>query len=373
MSRVLAFIDQSHWAMLPSAYISMRAIVESWAHTQGAPPRLSPPEQQAAIEAAREDQPSRTYTAPSSIAVMSMFGIIAPRVGMLDMSSEGCPLDLWTARYKKAMNDPEVAGIIVNSDSPGGNVYQVQETGDVVYSLRAQKPNICVVTGMGASANFWINCQFSELVGSPSSQVGSIGVLMHHMDMSRMEEELGITHTFISSPRGGNKSEGHPYAPLSEETIEWFNRQSDVYYEQFLGALARARGVKAKKIGQEWGNGRMMGAQQALSLGMVDRINPLQVEIDKLALSLLKRRPSSMRSEQVAELVEFESGALARIEQWQAVQDTVMRAGESEENARVILTAAEEDRGEVVEMLGEVGTNEALRLAKAKLALMEVM
>lgn len=373
MSRVLAYVDQSHWAMLPSAYVSMRAIVESWAHTPGSPPRLSPPEQQAAIEAAREDQPSRTYTAPSSIAVLSMFGIIAPRVGMLDMSSEGCPLDQWTARYKKAMNDPEVAGIVVNSDSPGGNVYQVQEAGDTIYSLRAQKPNVCVVTGMGASACYWLSTQFAELVVSPSAQVGSIGVLMCHEDISKAAEDAGVTVTYITSPRGGNKAEGNPFTPISEETVEWYNSQSDLYYAEFLSALSRGRGPKPKVIDQQWGRGRMLGSRQALSLGMVDRINPLQMEIDRLALSLLKKRPSSLRSEQVAELQEFSEGASMRMEQWQAVQSTVMGADESVEMAQVMVAASESDREQMVEVLGRQGAEEALRLAKAKLALMEVM
>lgn len=373
MSRILTFIDQSHWAMLPSAYISMREIVKSWAGTPDSLPRLSPPEREAAISAAREDQPSRTYTAPSSIAVLSMFGIIAPRVGMIDMSSEGCPLDWWSSRYTKVMRDPEVAGVVINIDSPGGNVYQVPETADAVFSLRAQKQNVGVVTGMCASAAYWIGSQFAELVISPSAQVGSIGVLMCHHDISKAAEDQGVSVTYITSPRGGNKAEGNPFTPLSEETIEHYNQQSDLYYDPFLGTLSRGRGPKPKVIDQNWGRGRMIGARQALSLGMVDRINPLQVEIDKMALALLKRRPNSMRAGHFAELREFEMGATARLEQWESVQATVMRADESEETAQVILTAAQTDKEEMVEMLGQQGTEEALRLAKAKLALMEVM
>lgn len=251
--RVLAFVDESYWAMLPSAYESMRAILASWAELPNSPPRLSPPEREAAISAARDDQPSRTYTAPSSIAVLNMFGVIAPRVGMIEMSTEGVALDQWAARYRKTMNDPEVAAVVVNCDSPGGNVYQVTETGDTIYSLRDLKPNVCVTTGMCASAGYWICSQFAELVCSPSAQVGSIGVLMCHHDVSKMAEEAGVEVTYISSPRGGNKSEGNPFTPLGEETIEWYNSQSDLYYADFLAALSRGRAQKTKLIDQEWG------------------------------------------------------------------------------------------------------------------------
>lgn len=334
-SRVLRFLDSTFWAMYPPAYETMRAVIESWAGLPHAMPRLSPAEQEAAVLAAQADRPSQVYTSPSSIAVINMFGIIAPRTSMIEMSQEGCPLDMWSAKYRRALSDPDIGAIAVNSDGPGGSVFQVQETGDLIYGTRGQKPVVCVVTGMSASATFWINSQFPELVASPSSQLGSIGVLMRHEDISKMAEDAGVKMTYISSPRGGNKAEGNPFTPLSDETEEYYNAQCDEYYSSFLAALARGRSVKARTIDQDWGRGRMVGAQTALKLGMVDRISTLQAEIDKLAIALSKQK-GKMRAEQEQELTAFMAG----VEERQAQEEATILA----ERAALVEEAAEAER-----------------------------
>lgn len=317
-SRVLRFLDSTFWAMYPPAYETMRAVVESWAGLPHAMPRLSPAEQEAAIIAARAARPSQVYTSPSSIAVINMFGIIAPRVSMLEVSQEGCPLDAFCAKLRRAQSDPDTGAILVNADGPGGNVFQVPETADMVYGMRGQKPMVCVVTGMSASATLWITSQFPEFVASPSSQAGSIGVLMKHEDVSKMIEDLGVKETYITSPRGGNKAEGNPFTPLSDESKEYYNSQCDEYYASFIATLSRGRGIKAKTIDQEWGRGRMVGAQAALKLGMVDRVSTLQAEIDKLAITLSKQK-GKMRAEQEQELSAFMAGVEARQAQGEAM------------------------------------------------------
>lgn len=339
--RVLRFLDSTYWAMLPSAYETMRAVVESWAGLPHAAPRLSPAEQEAAVLAARADRPSQVYTSPSSIAVLNMFGIIAPRISMLDMSQEGCPLDAFCAKLRRAQSDPDTGAVLVNIDSPGGNVFQVQETADMIYGMRGQKPMVGVVTGMCASAAFWIGTQFPALVASPSSQLGSIGVLMRHKDISKMAEDAGVKMKYITSPRGGNKAEGNPFTPLSDETEEYYNSQSDEYYSAFLAADSRGRGVKAKTIDQEWGRGRTVGAQTALKLGMVDRVSTLQAEIDRLAITLSKQK-GRMRAEQGQELTAFMAGVEERQAQGEVMAQAtqVVIAEEAAEAERVAAARA---------------------------------
>lgn len=292
-SRLLSWVDSSYWMMHPPAYETMRAILTSWAGTPGAAPPLSRAEKDAAISAAQAAKPAPSYQAPSTIVVMSMFGIIAPRSGAVDdISQECCSLDMWAARYKQVMLDSNVAGVVINCDSPGGNVYQVPECAALIRSLRDLKPNVGVVTGMSASACYYLSAQFKELVCSPSAEVGSIGVLMRHNDISKMAEDTGLTVTYITSPRDGNKAEGNPFTPLAPDSAEFLNSRTDEYYNMFLSDLAEGRGIVGKSaktmIDQEWGRGRMVGAAKALALGMVDRVGTLQSEIDKMAMSLSK-------------------------------------------------------------------------------------
>jgi len=333
--RVLRYIDSSFWAMFPPAFESMRAIVESWAGLPHAAPRLSTSEQEAAITQAQAERPVQVYSAPSMIVVMSMFGIICPRIGMLEMSQEGVALDHWLARYKKTLSDQDVAAIVINSDTPGGNVYQVQETGDSIFSLRNQKQVVCVGTGMVASAGIWLASQFPERVASPSSQWGSIGVLMRHEDLSQAAEDAGVKFTYITSPRGGNKAEGNPFTPLTDESAEYYAAQCDEYYASFLASLSRGTGAKARTIDQDWGRGRMVSAQTALKLGMVNRIGTLQGEIDKLATQLSKRK-NGMKAEHAQELTAFMAGVEER-EAWDLAARDYEAAARDEQ-------AAEEQR-----------------------------
>jgi signal peptide peptidase SppA len=304
-SRILSFIDAGFWAMHPAHFVSMREIVGSWASAPGFPPALSRADKDAAIAAAQAGRPTQAYQAPQTIAVLSIFGVISPRGGMMDdMSQQGCSMESFGAKYRSVMTDSNVAGVLVEVDSPGGNVFQVPETADLIYSLRDQKPNVAVVTGMCASAAFWLGSQFGELVACPSSEVGSIGVLMRHDDLSKAAEAAGVTVDFITSPRDGNKAEGNPFTPLGDDTREYYNSRTDEYYDMFLSALARGRDVSsqgntsaASLIDQTWGRGRMVGAAKALDLGMVDRIGTMQSEIDRMAGKLAKKAGGGARAD----------------------------------------------------------------------------
>lgn len=301
-SRILSYIDSSYWAMDLPAFCTFREVITRWAQTPGAPAPFSTEEKQAAIVlshannaealAARADTPiisagTASSSSPSSsrsIAILSIFGTITPRAGMAgDLSQVGCTMDRFAQQYQAAMTDGNIAGVIVQIDSPGGNVYQVPETADLIYSLRDRKPNVGVVTGSCASAAFWLGAQFSELVACQSSELGSIGVLMKHEDVSEAVKAEGVKITFITSPRDGNKAEGNPFEPLSADSIAYYNSRTDEYYSMFIDALKQGRGVhRNKDIGKAWGAGRMVGAAQAVALGMADRIGTMQGEMDKM-------------------------------------------------------------------------------------------
>jgi len=317
-SRLLSWLDAQTWAMHPAAFLSMREIVGRWAEAPGFPPAMSREEKDSAIAAAQAARPvTQPYQAPQTISVLSMFGVISPRAGMAsDLSQMGTSLDTFASRYQAAMTDSNIAGVIVQIDSPGGNVYQVPETSDLIYSLRDNKPNVGVVTGMGASAAYFLAAQFGELVASPSAEVGSIGVMMKHQDVSKMAEDSGVKVTFITSPRDGNKAEGNPFTPLTADTAEYLNSRTDEYYQMFLEALARGRGVNSQGpksatsiIDQSWGRGRMMGAGRALELGMIDRVGTMQSEVDRMVGKLSRKSGGGVRSEEEGGGVELVAGA----------------------------------------------------------------
>lgn len=293
--RTLHFITEGYWAIEPSRFYNMLAIVEARCGI-GLP--LTRTEKDAAIEAAQVSREPTTYSSPPQIKVLSLYGTICPRMSYLsDVSQEATSLDAFIARYRAEMADPNTGGIVVLIDSPGGNVFGVEEAGEVIYSYRDAKPNVGIITGMCASAALWLSTQFRELVACPSSDIGSIGVLMRHDDISAAAEMNGLKVTFITAPEGGYKEEGNPFEALSPECEEHYKGRCGEYYASFLKALSRGRGVKAATIDKDWGRGRMMGAKSALSLGIVDRIGTVQGEIDRMAQQIAKRGGRGVRAE----------------------------------------------------------------------------
>ena len=75
--------------------------------------------------------------------------------------------------------------------------------------------------------------------------------------------------------------EGNPYAALTDEARAAIQDRIDGYYAMFTGAVARGRGVDVADVRGGFGEGRTVGAREAVRLGMADRVGTLQQTIDR--------------------------------------------------------------------------------------------
>lgn len=180
-----------------------------------------------------------------------------------------------------AMENKAIGAIVFDINSPGGLAVGNQELHDKMMSYRGKKPMVAVANGMAASAAYYIASAADEFVVTPSGEVGSIGTVMVHADMSKYYEEAGIKTTVIKA--GKYKWEGNPYAPLTEETLEELQKGVDAHYDMFVNAVAAGRGVSAAKVKKDFGQGRMVMAEEAKSKGMVDRVDTLENVLARLS------------------------------------------------------------------------------------------
>jgi signal peptide peptidase SppA len=215
-------------------------------------------------EAARMAE-TNAVRAPTSVAVLPLKGPLASR-GAWGM--EG-----FRAALATAAANPDVGAIVLDIDSPGGTFAGTQETADAVRAAAAAKPVTACVADLCASAAYWIASAAGQIVVSPGGDVGSIGVLCVHMDMSRMLEEFGLTPTIIRSVPF--KAEGNPYEPLSPEAIANLQGEVDQAHGAFVKAVAAGRKVSVAKVQADFGRGRTMMAQNAVYAGMADRVGTL--------------------------------------------------------------------------------------------------
>lgn len=178
------------------------------------------------------------------------------------------------------VGNADVGAIVIDIDSPGGTVAGATGVTDKIFAMRGTKPIIAVVNDMMASAAYFIGSAADEIVSDPDALTGSIGTILVHMDWSQYLENAGLKPTIIKA--GDFKAEGNPYEPLTDEAKENFQNEVNAYYENFVAAVARNRGITATKVKSDFGQGRVLMAQKAKSVGMIDRIATLENVINDL-------------------------------------------------------------------------------------------
>ncbi len=261
------------WALLPSMYSTIMDLIAF----RAAGNILTEEQIQERIGAATP----RSQTRSGAVAVLPLFGVMSQRMNMMSAMSGGTSTELFGKMFKDAVNDPGISGIVMDIDSPGGSVFGVQELAQTIMDARGTKPIIAFANSMAASAAFWVASAADEIVVTPSGQVGSIGVLTAHSDLSVALDAAGEKITLISA--GKKKVDANPTEPLSAEAKADLQATVDTYYTSFVGAVAKGRGVSPADVRGGFGEGGMVGAAEAVKLNMADRVGTLETAISRAA------------------------------------------------------------------------------------------
>lgn len=222
------------------------------------------------------------------VAVIPVAGVIMQRGDALSEMSGAVSIQTLTSRFRSALADPNVRGIVFDVDSPGGGVYGVDEFAAEIRAARSVKPIGANANSLAASAGYWILTAAEHVSVTRSGEVGSIGVYSLHENIAKLLENEGVSYEFVSA--GEFKTEGNPFGPLTEEARAFMQKRVDEYYAAFLKAVASGRGVSVAKVREDFGQGRVYGAAQAKDVGMVDRIETLDETIRRIGA--MKAKPS---------------------------------------------------------------------------------
>jgi len=252
-----------------------------------------PPEQVHAIVAERDNR--RALAIPDAlitvrrpdgvlmagrVAIVSVFGVLAQRAGPLDQMSGIIGTERLGATLDSLIVDRQVKSIIMAFDSPGGSVFGIPELAKKIRDARAEKKIAGIADSLAASAGYWLLAQTSEITVTPAGQVGSVGVIAAHVDVSKMEEILGVKTTLVTS--SPFKAEFAPEQPLSEEARAELQGKVNAYHAMFTADLAKGRGVSQSRVEKDFGGGRMFLAEEAVKRGLADRVGTLAQLLDRL-------------------------------------------------------------------------------------------
>lgn len=261
---MLAEFVRTPWAMLPDRLASLYALVAGAARGDS--------QAQEELEAKITDwRAEKIAQADGRIGLISIADVITHR-SWWGISTTQVARDL-----RAFAADPSIKVIILDIDSPGGTVSGVEELAREIHAVREHKPIVAVANSMAASAAYWLASQASDVVVTPTGQVGSIGVYAGHADYSQAFEKMGIKVTLVHA--GRYKVEGNPFQPLDDEARAELQRSVDEYYRMFVSAVERGRGELSEDVMQ----GRMYSAEQALKHRLVDRVATLDETILRYA------------------------------------------------------------------------------------------
>lgn len=215
--------------------------------------------------------------------------VILPVTGVLDRPDYASIAH----RARSLSDDKETERVVLYVNSPGGLVSGAPEAAQAIADLADAKPVTALVDGLGTSAAYWLASQAGEIVASPSSEVGSIGVFAIHADYSRMHSNAGIEVSLIKA--GRYKALGNPFQPLDDEARSIIQRSIDDTYREFVAAVARGRGVPVETIEEEYGQGRVLSAREALEAGLVDRLESADLFVRRLTTGDERPRARTQR------------------------------------------------------------------------------
>ena len=173
------------------------------------------------------------------VAVIPIVGSLVNRTGGLDAVSGLCSYEHVRRSLNAAANDEDISTIALDIDSAGGEAVGAFEIAAHVRAVAKLKPVMASVTGLCCSAAYAIGSASSQITVSPSSLVGSIGVVMLHLDRSRRLDQEGIVPTLIHA--GKHKVDGNPLQPLSDDVREDLQAEINYFYSMFVDTVAVGR------------------------------------------------------------------------------------------------------------------------------------
>jgi ClpP class serine protease len=127
-------------------------------------------------------------------------------------------------------------------------------------------------TGTSNCRPSWLASQASTITLTPSGEVGSVGVLDIHADITKALENSGVKLTAVTA--GEHKVERAPFTPLSDDARAHMQSGVNAWYGDFLSTVRRGRGARVS-ASSNYGGGRMLSSREALASGMVDFVSSL--------------------------------------------------------------------------------------------------
>lgn len=236
----------------------------------------------------------------AKVAIVDVSGTIfnANHAGLFGTGEN--PVSLLQEQLTAARNDESVKAVILRLNTPGGTV----TASDVMYRevLRFKretgKPVVALMMDVTASGGYYVACAADEIVAHPTTITGSIGVIVQTVSFKPALSRWGIETDAITS--GPNKDAGSPLSVMTPEHRAVLKALVDRFYARFTDVVRTSRPKIAANDFARVTDGRVLGGDDALAAGLVDKLGDIHDAADlaksrakiKRAAIVVYHRPS---------------------------------------------------------------------------------
>ncbi len=169
----------------------------------------------------------------------------------------------------KTVEERKFPALLLRIDSPGGTVGDSQE---IYYALKRLQEKIKIVASFGnisASGGVYIGMGAPHIMANPGTITGSIGVILRGNNLERLLDKIGVSFKVIKS--GPYKDILAFDRELTDPEKHILQELIDISYQQFVKTVAEGRKLAEETV-RSFADGRIFTGQQALELGIVDRL-----------------------------------------------------------------------------------------------------
>lgn len=258
-----------------------------------------------------------------NVAVVPIMGGLTHRMSYIDAMCTGGLSSYEGLRkgFDEALADDSIDTIVLHVDSGGGEASGCFELARHIKDSRGKKKIITYVDEFACSAAYALASAADEVIASPDADVGSIGVIMIHQEMTKAFQKNGIEINVIKA--GHYKGLGSPFQELSDESrVKLQDRINDVY-NTFTSFVASARGLSVEDV--KGTQADVYSAKDALERGLIDSIKSQDEFLNYLAGSQEESLSSAEITKEVS-MTEEEKKELVALRE----QVAQMKARESE-------------------------------------------
>jgi protease-4 len=208
---------------------------------------------------------------PDRIALITMRGLISSSIpgNVSDSMVEDMRLALQQAR-----DDTRVKAIVLEIDSPGGEVTAADQIYNAVTKARARKPVVVYMDSLAASGGYYIACGGKYLMANETTITGSIGVIIQTLNYEQLFNKVGLASVVFKSGKFKDILNGaRPMTPEERDLIQRFVMET---YDKFLGIVAKERSLPADGLRNGIADGRILSGKEALNNKLVDGLGQIE-------------------------------------------------------------------------------------------------